>query len=110
MEDIWYMKYEELEKVKELYIQLKQFLEKYGNNRIINEYKMIQFTIKIIDSDLDLIDKCENVIHNYKAIFCSKGGLSEFNVWEDDFKKRKEINRPLDDIREDLWHIMRKYI
>lgn len=104
------MKYEELEKVRKLFIQLKQFLEKYGDNRIINEYKMIQITIKIIESDLDLVDKSENVINNYKALFCSKGGVSEFSVWENDFKRRKEINRPLDDIRGALWHIMQKYI
>lgn len=104
------MKYKELEKVKNLLILLKNFLDKYSDSNISNEYKIIQRTIKIIDSDLDLIDKSENVIHNYKALFCSKGGLSEYNIWENDFKKRKEINHPLDDIRGALWNIMRKYI
>lgn len=100
----------DFEMVKALFIQLMQYLMKYPSKGVNNERRIIQSTINIIESDLSDMEKGKMVIGYYKALFLTKGGLSEYNIWDNNFEKRKEINKPLDDIRDSLWMVMKKYI
>lgn len=100
----------ELDVVKQLFIELIEYIMKYSSNNLNNECRVLQSTINIIESDMSDMEKSKKVINNYKALFLSEQGLSEYNIWDDDFHKRTAINKPLDDIRDNLWIVMGKYI
>ncbi len=99
-----------LEIVKALFVQLEQYLKEYGDNDIANQYRIVKNIIYTINSDMEEGEKISSIVCNYKKLFPARGGLSEFYIWNDDFKKRKELNAPFNEIRENLWNIMKNYI
>jgi len=70
----------DLERIKILFIDLEDYLKKYGDNSILNSYKIVKATIKIISSDEETDIQQQEVIHNYIMLFPGKGGLSEFYI------------------------------
>lgn len=100
----------DLEKIKGLFIELENYLKKYGNNSILASYKIVQSTVEILLSDESDDVKSQIVIKNYKKIFPGKGALSEFYVWDDDFITRKKLNLPFENIHNELWNLLKDNI
>lgn len=98
------------EYIKKLFADLEDYLRKYGNNTILQEYRIVNNTIRILESTEDDETKKQIVIQNYKSLYPGKGGLSEFYIWDNDFAKRMELNGPLDKIHNQLWEIVKEYI
>lgn len=99
-----------LEKVKNLFMDLEKFLKKYGDNSINAPYKIVKITIECILTDESDEIKKQVVIDNYKKLFLGKGALSEFYVWDNDFETRKKINEPFKKIHNELWNLLKEYI
>lgn len=97
-----------LEKIKELFVDLERYLKKYGDNSILASYKIVKATIEIISSDESDDIKKQVVINNYKKLFPGKGALSEFYVWDNDFETRKKLNEPFENIHNELWSILKE--
>ena len=69
-----------IERVKDLFIDLEKYLKKYGDNSIISSYKIVKNTVEIISSDESDDVKKQVIVSNYKNLFPGKGALSEFYV------------------------------
>ena len=52
-------------------------------------------------------DKLSKVKFWYGCLFFPKSQMSEFYIWREDFEERVKINRPLDDIRDRLWELLK---
>ena len=100
----------DLEKANNLFIELEAYLKEYGNNSILNSYRIVKSTVHILTSNEDDESKEKVVIENYKKLFFNKGGLSEFYVWDNDFETRKKINMPLKEICNELWGLVKDCI
>lgn len=96
-----------LNKIQETFSELKELLEKYGDNSILSQYQLVKTAISILESSAQAEEKYNEVADIYKALYPARGGLSEFNVWKDDFAERKEINEPFTRIKEELWEIFK---
>ena len=99
-----------LERILELFESLEAFLRKYGDNSILQSYKIVNRTIDFLKSEENKNMKEEYVIYSYKALFSGKGALSEFYVWDNDLETRKLLNKPFESIHKELWTIMKDYI
>ena len=100
----------DFEKIKMLYVNLKNILIVYGDGSNMPQYKIVKLLIDILSSNENNEEKLEKIIHNYKMLFPAKGGLTEFYIWDDDFETRRKLNEQLNFIRDSLWSIMRNYI
>lgn len=99
-----------LEKILELYESLEAFLKKYGDNSILQSYKIVKRTIEFLKSKENRNDKEEQAIYSYKALFSGRGALSDFYVWDNNFETRKSINETFEQIHKELWIIIKEYI
>lgn len=99
----------DLEKVRTLYCELLEFLIPHVTNEIRGCIPLISDTIDILDSQESEEDKTLFVLRSYSALFRTRGGLSEFYIWDNDFEKRLALNEPFEKIRENLWSIMKPY-
>jgi hypothetical protein len=103
------MKTIDMNELKLLYKELLLILEKFGVSSSTNYQKrIIQETINIIESDLNHEEKVVLIRREYSLLYPPRGGLTEFNIWRDDFEERKRINEPFDIISSRLWGIFKK--
>ena len=85
-------------------------MQKYGENYYNIQIKAISDIIKCIDSEENEKEKTEYILDRYKILYPSKGGLSDFYIYDDDFQTRLKLNEPLDELKDKLWMIMKQYI
>ena len=99
-----------LEKVLELYENLEEFLQKYGDNSVLQSYKFVKRTVGILREKGNREKKEKQAIYCYKVLFQDRGGLSEFYVWDNNFEIRKSINDTFEEIHKELWMILKEHI
>ena len=99
-----------LDRVLELYENLEDFLRKYGDNSILQSYRIAKRTIDILKSNMERQEKEEQVIYSYKALFPGRVALSEFYVWDNNLEKRKAINEIFECIHKELWESVKEYM
>ncbi|WBW96135.1 hypothetical protein [Oceanirhabdus sp. W0125-5] len=102
-------KLKDINELKQLFEDLFLIVDKYGDNTINNQKKIIKRLIDKIDS-IDISNFEERFIEiqrDYKNLYPVRGGLSEFYIWNDDFNERQKLNKPLSKIRERLWEILK---
>ena len=100
----------ELYELKDVFLQLGKFVQKYGTKYYTIQIKTISSIIKCIDSGASEKEKTEYILDKYKILYPSKGGLSDFYIHDDDFHTRLKLNEPLDELKNKLWMIMKRYI
>lgn len=102
-------KLKDISELKQLFEELFLIVDKYGDNTINNQKKIINRIIDKIDSiDINNFEEEFISIHrDYKNLYPARGGLSEFYIWNDDFNERQKLNEPLSKIRERLWEILK---
>ena len=100
----------ELYELREIFLQLGKLVQKYGKNYYTIQIKAISDIIKCIDSEENEKEKTEYILDRYKILYPSKGGLSDFYIYDDDFQTRLKLNEPLDELKDKLWMIMKQYI
>lgn len=101
------MKNIDIREVKELFQKLLDILERFGDDTINIQKKVLQKLLCIIEYEKDYDKKIIETRREYLKLYPARGGLSEFFIWCEDFEKRKSINDPLDAIRERLWEIFK---
>lgn len=92
----------EKEKFKNTLLELNELLIRYGRGTMRNQISIISSLIEDIDNAS--LDELQSVA---KGLFTPKSGLSEFNVWKDDFKERTIINSKIDEARTELWKLVK---
>lgn len=99
-----------LKNLKEPFINLKELVKIYGEKHYRIQIGIIEGIIDCINSDLSDNEKSEYVIRNYKNLFPPNGGLSDFYIHHDSYDERLKLNKPLDEINDKLWSIIKKYV
>lgn len=100
----------ELYELRNIFLQLGKLVQKYGEKYYTIQLKAISDIIKCIDSEENEKEKTEYILDRYKILYPSKGGLSDFYIYDDDFQTRLKLNEPLDELKDKLWMIMKQYI
>ena len=90
--------------LKELFKELLVMLERYGSESYNPQKRLLKEILYIIDENN--IDSFSQIRSIYKSLFSPKYGLSEFNIWKDDFTERKRLNDKLENIEQRLWEIL----
>lgn len=102
------MKTIDMNELKLLFKELLLILEKFGVSSSTNYQKrIIQDTINIIESDLDYEKKVVLIRREFSLLYPPRGGLTEFNIWRDNFEERKRVNEHFDKISNRLWDIFK---
>ncbi len=101
---------DDLKNLKEPFIRLKELVKMYGGKHYSIQIGIIEDIIDCINSDLSNNEKSEYVIRNYKNLFPPYGGLSDFYIHHDSYDERLKLNKPLDEINNKLWSIIKKYV
>lgn len=98
-----------IKELKQLFEELLVIVEKYGDNTVINQKRIISRIIEKINI-MD-INNCDfnsiDIQREYKNLYPARGGLSEFYIWKDDFTERQTLNEPLSKIRDRLWELLK---
>lgn len=98
----------DINKLKLLFKELLHILEEFVVDSSTNYLKrIIQETINIIESDMDYEEKVVLIRREYSLLYPPRGGLTEFNIWREDFEERKRVNEPFDKISNRLWEIFK---
>lgn len=99
-----------LEVLKKLFTELRDYLELQNDNSILNIRKLVKNTVAVLESDEVDSVKSEYVLDAYKSLYKGRADLTEYYIWDNDYDKRMKLNEPLERIRNDLWDIMKQYV
>lgn len=76
----------DLEKVLALYEKLEEYLKKYGDNSILQSYKIVKRTIAFLRAYETKEEKEIFLIRSYKSLFPGKGDYLNFTygiiIWK----------------------------
>lgn len=101
---------EELNILERLFLELLSIVKKYGYERFVPQIRTIEAILSCLkDSEETSSSKMEYVASKHKQLYSPRGGLSEFFIWDNDFQTRKQLNEPLDTVRDNIWGILKQY-
>lgn len=100
----------DLEALKKLFTELRDYLELQNDNSILNIRKLVSNTVAVLESNESDSVKSEYVLDAYRTLYTGRAGLTEYYIWDNDYDNRMKLNEPLERIRDDLWEIMKQYV
>ena len=80
--------------------------KKYGKGHYDHQLRCLESIVNCIDSDADISEKENYIISTYKDLISSRGGLSDFCVFDNNYERRLELNRPYEEARKNIWNII----
>lgn len=66
--------------------------------------------VNCIDSDESDGEKMKYLIESYSKLFASRGGLSDFIIYDADVQLRNQLNEKYNDEVKRAWNITKDYI
>jgi len=96
-----------VEEIKKLFTDLFIIVQRYGDNSLNPSKEILKQILSILEGGDAPADKLSKVKFWYGCLFFPKSQMSEFYIWREDFDERVKINRPLDDIRDRLWELLK---
>lgn len=101
---------EEVLQLRTSYIEIGKMVQKYGHGQYNGVLNILMGQVKCIDSDENDDEKIQYLVNGYKRVFISRGGLSDFVIYDEDFQLRKQLNEKYNDEVKKVWAIMKDYI
>ena len=65
--------------------------------------------VNCIDSDENDDEKMQYLIESYNRLFVSRGGLSDFVIYDENYEVRNQLNERYNDEVKKVWAIMKEY-
>ena len=93
---------EALLQLREAYIEIGKMVQKYGYGQYNGILRILMGQVNCIDSDESDGEKMKYLIESYSKLFASRGGLSDFIIYDADVQYNDEVKR--------AWNIMKDYI
>ncbi|EUJ53504.1 hypothetical protein [Listeria fleischmannii] len=87
--------------------KLLPLLEKYNDGRINYQIKELKFLKELLRSDAKENEKNSELRQASKSLFPPQGGLTDFYVWKEDGSERIALNKPIDELTNLLWNLIR---
>ena len=101
---------EEFLQLREAYIEIGKMVQKYGYGQYNGILRILMGQVNCIDSDESDGEKMKYLIESYSKLFASRGGLSDFIIYDADVQLRNQLNEKYNDEVKRVWNIMRDYI
>ena len=101
---------EELLQLRMSYIEIGKMVQKYGYGQYNGMLRILMGQINCIDSDESDDEKMEYLIESYSKLFVSRGGLSDFVIYNSDIQLRNQLNEKYNDEVKKVWSIMKDHI
>lgn len=101
---------EEFMQLREAYMELGKMVHKYGYGQYNGTLRIVMGQINCIDSDESNDEKMKYLIESYSKLFTSRGGLSDFIIYDTDIQLRNQLNEKYNDEVKRVWNIMKDYI
>ena len=104
------IKNEEFLQLRVSYIEIGKMVKKYGYGQNNGILKILMGQVNCIDSDERDAEKMKYLIGSYSKLFVSRGGLSDFVIYDVDVQLRNQLNEKYNDEVKKVWSIMKDYI
>ena len=101
---------EEFLQLREAYIEIGKMVQKYGYGQYNGILRILMGQVNCIDSDESDGEKMKYLIDSYSKLFASRGGLSDFIIYDADVQLRNQLNEKYNDEVKRVWNIMKDYI
>ena len=101
---------EEFLQLREAYIEIGKMVQKYGYGQYNGILRILMGQVNCIDSDESGGEKMKYLIESYSKLFASRGGLSDFIIYDADVQLRNQLNEKYNDEVKRVWNIMKDYI
>ncbi|MBC1287005.1 hypothetical protein [Listeria booriae] len=94
-------------RLREMYLELLRFLEKYGPVEMSTQIRTIKEILIYLDTANESEDAMiKQVFQMHKSMSPGKSGLAEFYFWDNDFETRSRVNKPLGELKHEIWDIL----
>ena len=100
---------EEFLQLREAYIEIGKMVQKYGYGQYNGILRILMGQVNCIDSDESDGEKMKYLIESYSKLFASRGGLSDFMIYDADVQLRNQLNEKYNDEVKRVWNIMKDY-
>ena len=110
LEDRRMIRNEALLQLREAYIEIGKMVQKYGYGQYNGILRILMGQVNCIDSDESDGEKMKYLIESYSKLFASRGGLSDFIIYDADVQLRNQLNEKYNDEVKRAWNIMKDYI
>ena len=101
---------EEFLQLREAYIEIGKMVQKYGYGQYNGILRILMGQVNCIDSDESDGEKMKYLIESYSKLFASRGGLSDFIIYDADVQLRNQLNEKYNDEVKRAWNITKDYI
>lgn len=99
----------ELNELRTWIIQMGKIVQKYGKGHYDHQLRGLMSIVNCIDSDADISEKENYIISTYKDLISSRGGLSDFCIFDNNYERRLELNKPYEEARKNIWNLISKF-
>lgn len=103
-------KNEEFLQLRVSYIEIGKMVQKYGHGQYNGILRILMGQINCIDSNESDEEKIKYLKESYSKLFISRGGLSDFVIYDEDVQLRNQLNANYNNEVKRIWNIMKNYI
>lgn len=100
---------DEILQLRTSYIEIGKLVQKYGNGQYNGVLNILMGQVNCIDSDENDDEKMQYLIESYNRLFVSRGGLSDFVIYDENYEVRNQLNERYNDEVKKVWAIMKEY-
>lgn len=104
------LKKEDFLQLRVSYIEIGKIVQKYGYGQYSGVLKSLMGQVNCIDSDENDDEKLQYLLESYNRLFASRGGLSDFVIYDADIQLRNQLNEKYNNEVNKVWTILKDYI
>lgn len=104
------LKNEDFLQLRVSYIEIGKIVQKYGYGQYSGVLKSLMGQVNCIDSDENDDEKLQYLLESYDRLFASRGGLSDFVIYDADIQLRNQLNEKYNNEVNKVWTILKDYI
>ena len=100
---------DEILQLRTSYIEIGKLVQKYGNGQYNGVLNILMGQVNCIDSVENDDEKMQYLIESYNRLFISRGGLSDFVIYDENYEVRNQLNERYNEEVKKVWAIMKEY-
>lgn len=100
---------DEILQLRTSYIEIGKLVQKYGNGQYNGVLNILMGQVNCIESVENDDEKMKYLIESYNRLFVSRGGLSDFVIYDENYEVRNQLNERYNDEVKKVWAIMKEY-
>ncbi|ADC49337.1 hypothetical protein BpOF4_06385 [Alkalihalophilus pseudofirmus OF4] len=86
---------------------LLPILKRYDNGQINYQIGQLEEILTIVKSNNSDEQKKREINLIVDNLYPTRGGLTDFNVWKEDTGERIRINKPISELNDRLWNLVK---